>query len=351
MSKAEKNLELRGGVWYLRASVRGKRVHVALATDKVEAKRKRNQVLAELRNRPRDVPTDETVRQFSARWRDEYVAQRRNAKGLKMAKTRLEEHILPVLGHLKLAAVQVGELRRLRAHLEAKELSPLTVRHVLSDVRCLLTYARDVRLLLAVPSFKSIMPKQPEEAPRRLTDEQVAKILEILPPQHGFTAKLALLTGLRYGELHRLQWRHVNWKPTPHLVIETTKSGKVRRVPLSSEAVELLRAQFARKRSFFVVESRARGADNIYKRSRERCGFRWHFHQLRHTFASRFIEAGGSLAALQRILGHSTVMLTQRYAALSDDAIFREAARVNLGTGTRAGTNAERAQTKRAEGQ
>jgi site-specific recombinase XerD len=50
---------------------------------------------------------------------------------------------------------------------------------------------------------------------------------------------------------------------------------------------------------------------------------------MRHTFACQWIERGGSLAALQQILGHASVETTQRYARLSDDMTQREAERVH----------------------
>jgi integrase len=55
---------------------------------------------------------------------------------------------------------------------------------------------------------------------------------------------------------------------------------------------------------------------------------RFHPHQLRHTFACRWLERGGNLAALQLILGHSSIVTTQRYACLSDDHVRAEAERI-----------------------
>lgn len=53
----------------------------------------------------------------------------------------------------------------------------------------------------------------------------------------------------------------------------------------------------------------------------------FHVHQMRHTFACQWLERGGSLAALQQVLGHASIVTTQRYARLTDEAVMREAAR------------------------
>ena len=60
---------------------------------------------------------------------------------------------------------------------------------------------------------------------------------------------------------------------------------------------------------------------------------RFHPHQMRHSFACRWIERGGSLAALQQILGHASIVTTQRYARISDDMVRREAERLDLAVG------------------
>ncbi len=51
---------------------------------------------------------------------------------------------------------------------------------------------------------------------------------------------------------------------------------------------------------------------------------RFHAHQLRHTFACEWLEDGGSLAALQQVLGHASIVTTQRYARLTDEIVMEE---------------------------
>jgi integrase len=55
---------------------------------------------------------------------------------------------------------------------------------------------------------------------------------------------------------------------------------------------------------------------------------------MRHTFGCRLLERGGSLAAPQQILGHACIVITQRYARLSDDMVRREAERLEIAGNT-----------------
>ena len=56
----------------------------------------------------------------------------------------------------------------------------------------------------------------------------------------------------------------------------------------------------------------------------------FHVHQTRHTFACRYVEAGGELAMLQEILGHASVVTTQRYGRPNAKAIRNDANRVHM---------------------
>lgn len=120
------------------------------------------------------------------------------------------------------------------------------------------------------------------------------------------------------------------------LVIHHTKSGKVRRVPLPASLLAELRLRVGRILPLT-------NADGFAKQVRKRTGIEhFHAHQLRHSFACQWLEAGGSLTALQEILGHSSVVTTQRYGRLGEVHVLAEASRIQGQDGTPDGTPALR---------
>jgi integrase len=176
-------------------------------------------------------------------------------------------------------------------------------------------------LVTRSPVPRKLLPRIQERPPDRLTDEEVAKPVN-LPEPYGFTIRLALVTGLRWGELTRAQASHVENR---QLIVSKTKTGRVRRVPLPPEVLEELCSRVGKLVPFSPLSSgwfativrRLSGVE------------RFHPNQTRHTFACRWLEKGGSLAALQQMLGHTTVVTTQRYARLTDEYVVEEAKRVH----------------------
>ncbi|MBI5169835.1 MAG: site-specific integrase, partial [Candidatus Eisenbacteria bacterium] len=156
--------------------------------------------------------------------------------------------------------------------------------------------------------------------PDRLSDDDVRRVLDIPEPQ-AFVVRLALSTGMRWGEMCRASAKDLDGNM---LIVHRTKSGKVRRVPLHPEILRELKGRVGR---LVPYSERANGSFNKFV-ARNSGIRKFHVHQLRHTFACRWLERGGSLPALQQILGHASVVTTQHYAKLGDDLVRREAARI-----------------------
>jgi integrase len=281
-------------------------------------------------------PREPTVSEFGETWKRLYVGRRRNPKGRELAAQRLRDFVLPAIGSLRLSEVRAQDLEEIVVSLSGR-LSAQSVRHVMADLRCLLGYAVRRDALAKSPWAPELMPRQIEQLPRALTDEQLRAVIAASEGRssQALIIRLLVTTGIRWGELHRLTWHDVRLDPPACLELERTKSKRVRRVPLPSEAVELLREERARQQasetpSIHVLATRTKNPCSWVTRNRTRSGVHWTVHQLRHTFAVRYLQGGGSLAVLQQILGHSTVLMTQRYSQLSEAFVMSEAARIDL---------------------
>ena len=260
-----------------------------------------------------------TVAEAARRWIEMYVATARNEAGVVLANQRVRDFLAPYLGGRTLDSLAADDVRAYRLWLErTTHLAPQTVAHVLADLRCMLNWAEGAELMDRSPFPRRALPRIQEAAPQRLTEPEVEALVR-LPEHYGFIARLGLGTGLRWGEMTRARADHV---AGGDLVVARTKSHRVRRIPLSL----LLLGEIAQRDGLLLP---IRDSSGFTRQVVARTGItRFHPHMMRHTFACRWLEAGGSLAALQELMGHASIVTTQRYARLGTDMIRREAQRV-----------------------
>jgi len=132
---------------------------------------------------------------------------------------------------------------------------------------------------------------------------------------------LALHTGMRLGEILSLRWRDLDWS-SGLVLIPDSKNGEPRHIPMDSAVRELL-AAYPRWPNVDWVLTNCRGEQlrNIrggFQNALRRAGLTdLRFHDLRHTFASHWVQNSGDLYVLKDILGHKSITITQRYAHLS----------------------------------
>lgn len=133
---------------------------------------------------------------------------------------------------------------------------------------------------------------------------------------------LAITTGARRGELERMRWRDVDFD-RGEIVIETTKNGDPKIVPLASKAVvaELRRHIGVPSALIFASMRRPDVPYNsvpIWQTALKKAGIRnFRFHDLRHTTASYLAQAGAPLLQIAHELGHRNLSVTQRYTHLA----------------------------------
>ena len=160
---------------------------------------------------------------------------------------------------------------------------------------------------------------------RVLKPGEEEKLLQNAAPFVQNVTRFALNTGLRIGEIFSLRWSQVDWEKNI-LNVFAPKTGKIREVPVNSEARKVLEYWALGKRNEFVFYNLETGKPFVDLkagfalacRKAGISGVTW--HTLRHTFASRLLDRGVDIVTVQQLLGHSTVTVTMRYTHTNLDS-------------------------------
>ena len=263
-----------------------------------------------------------------------------------------DKRVLPALGKIGLADLTTPHLQRWIAGLartpsrRGGTLSRRSVDESRAFVHMVLETATRQRMLAHNPADALEMPRI-ERAPRKQawTDEEAARFLTVAqqdPYEPIWT--LALLTGMRRGELLGLRWQDIDWDAGVARVLQTrTKAGSDpttkgpknrtsrRRIPLSPDALSVLTAHRARQHLHIEESANAYHDQDLiccnwfgdfwypdtvthrFKQLVALAGVRAvNLHYTRHTFASLALARGASLAAVSEVLGHSNKRTTIR---------------------------------------
>jgi integrase len=255
----------------------------------------------------------------------------------------------PKVAQLALSVLESSHIAKLRDALTARYPAG-TVRTTLITVSAALSWAVREKLMEKNPASSVQRPPRPPARLDFLAADEVRRLLEEAE-REARTAKgaaatthwskwvaiaLAVHTGMRKGEVFGLRWQDIDLAQQRLTVARsyatTPKSGKARHLRLPLSLVPLLREWrqhcpdspivcpvFHRSRWGMTLNpSCEHGLPALLRAAKCRVLPRpWHL--LRHTFASHFMQNGGSLLALSQILGHSDVKTTMVYAHLSPD--------------------------------
>jgi integrase len=137
---------------------------------------------------------------------------------------------------------------------------------------------------------------------------------------------LAMQTGLRQGELFKLSWESVDIDGGLLTVLaKTSKRDMTRHIPLSSESKSILSAWRNQTSDKGLVFAGKQGKEFVgiktswHKILLDAEIMDFHWHDLRHHFASRLVQAGVDLNTVRELLGHSDIKMTLRYAHLAPE--------------------------------
>lgn len=252
-------------------------------------------------------------------------------KGLTTDENRFKNYLNPAFGEKEPKELIPLDVDRLRTKL-LKQKSPATVRNVLELLRRIVNFGIEKHLCDGL-SFRVKMPTVNNLKTEDLTPDQLTKLLQTIEGAENIQAanflKLILFSGLRRGELFRLQWNDIDFD-RGFILLRDPKGGSDQRIPLNDSARELLQ-RHPRTRSPFVFPGRG-GRQRVdiktqVNKIKEDAGLPKDFracHGLRHVYASMLASSGQvDMYTLQKLLTHKGPQMTQRYAHLRDETLRR----------------------------
>ena len=247
-----------------------------------------------------------------------------------------------VFGNLYLDEITRGRLADYASDRMKAGIKGATVRRDLATLSCLCSCAVSWDYIDTNP-VKQFSKRHIRESPPRTTyptAEQVDRLIANAPPMAGRIIRFLAETGMRQEEVCGLEWSQVSIQRR-EVRLTKTKTSSPRVVPLSDTALGTLVGTPRHITSPYVFwhhdGKRHSTFANSFVLIARRAGVPFRCHDLRHAFASRFLQATGDIPALQAILGHRSIQMTMRYAHMITSHLHQAMADFGK-AGTKTGT-------------
>ncbi|SEE60463.1 Site-specific recombinase XerD [Rhizobiales bacterium GAS188] len=205
---------------------------------------------------------------------------------------------------------------------------PATVnRYVTEMLRKVIYRARDVwEVAVAKITWKLHLLKEPKERVRELSADEERRLFAALKTDYHPIVLFALKSGCRLAECVGLTWSQVDWGN--RLIRIHGKGDVVDTIPMSTAVRDLLwpLQNYHETKVFTYVDLAGdvcpitmAGLDTAFGRAIDRAGIvDFRYHDLRHTMATRLLRAKGNLRIVQKVLRHTTIATTTKYAHALD---------------------------------
>jgi integrase len=273
-----------------------------------------------------------TVSDLAERFDKEHIAVRLKASTAKEYRGNLRRFILPALGRLAVPEITRADVAKF--HHDLRHI-PYQANRCLEVVSKMFVLAEMWGLRPDGSNPRKHIRKYPEEKRERfLSAAELRRIGDVLRemeiegielPSAILAARLLILTGCRLGEIMTLKWEYVDFNEHA-LRLPDSKSGK-KTVHLGTPAVECLQTAQRIHGNPWVITGTLPGKSlsdmqPFWQRTRARAGLKdVRIHDLRHTFASTAVASGQGLPMIGKLLGHTQVQTTARYAHLAADPV------------------------------
>ena len=266
--------------------------------------------------------TTETLGQLFDQYNDE-VAPLHRSKTTSFMLASLKSR----LGDVRVDSFNARDLADWRDK-RLQEVKAASVVRELNTLSAMLNHARkEWCIKIANPVADIKRPTVGASRTRRLIDDEESRVVKELPPIYSNIVRFALATSMRRGEVLTLLWANVNLDMQV-AVLPMTKNGEIRRVPLSKDAVAILKEQrLATLQSITgrVFDVSQISLDKAWRKACRKAGvLGLRFHDLRHEAISRLFEIGLNPMEVSSISGHKTLQMLKRYTHLKAEDLAKK---------------------------
>lgn len=257
----------------------------------------------------------------------------------------INNHLLSRWGKLRLDEIRTQDIAKWLAEKLEGGMAPATVEKVRVTFNRSFELAQQWNIPGADRNPVRTVPRRKfnNARDRYLSPDEAKRLLDAVAKSENTQLKsivgLLLLTGARKSELLKAKWQHVDLERKAWY-IPTTKTGKPRHVPLSQQAIEIIKSLPRWEKCDWLIPNPKTlvpfyDLKRPWDTARDEAGLQGlRIHDLRHSAASFMINAGIDLYAVGRILGHADHQSTMRYSHLANDTLMKAveagAARLNV---------------------
>jgi integrase len=166
--------------------------------------------------------------------------------------------------------------------------------------------------------------------PKFLSSDEITRLLSVCPPRIYALVYLAIYTGCRQSELFNLEWSDIDFE-RGQIIIQNkedwhTKSYRHRVIPINDKIVDVLLEQTKTSAGRYVFSQKNGEKLNkvkirrTFEKAMKDAGIdSTDFKILRHTYASHLVMKGVDIRTVQKLLGHHSIKMTEKYSHLAPD--------------------------------
>ena len=263
--------------------------------------------------------TERTFAEVLDRYEREHIPKKASQRTLR----GYLKNVRPFFGQGTLAEITPKVIVQYKAKRYQDGVKPATINRELALMKHAFNLAiKEWEWAKQNPVSRVSFEREDNKRDRWLRQEEEEKLLPICPLWVREIVFVALNTGMRMGEILSLRWDTVDLFRRTVTILHSKNRDK-RTIPLNENMFTLLKDKMKDRvsSSEWIFPSHAgtkrdgHGLRRVFRKALKTASIHdFHFHDLRHTFATRLVQAGVDLYKVQKLLGHRSPVMTQRYA-------------------------------------